>query len=283
MVDLNDIADGIPSMGGRKLGSLLRRLACDALSGTSIVEVGCWLGAGTAQLALGIKDRERPGEVSLHCFDRWRAQRSEVETAAQKAGLRFTVSENTLPHVRRTLEPFEVPIQFHQGDILHARWDGGPISVYVDDASKGLPYLCHSLSTFGPSWIPGETVILWMDFHYWRKTGAVEHYYQQRFVEAFGDCFVPIDVEGSAAKTSLAMFRYKAPLGTEAWTWLLKQSAEALVAARNESSFVRMRKEIEGALSRIQKIPKSGSWRIAAGRCADVLRLIFAKLRSSKG
>ena len=121
-----------------------------------------------------------------------------------------------------------------------------------------------------------------MDFHYWRKTGAVEHYYQQRFVEAFGDCFVPIDVEGSAAKT-FAMFRYKAPLGTEAWTWLLKQSAEALVAARNEGSFVRMRKEIEGALSRIQKIPKSGSWRIAAGRCADVPARIFAKLRSSKG
>ena len=118
MVDLNDIADGIPSMGGRKLGPLLRRLACDAPNGTSIVEVGCWLGAGTAQLALGIKDRERPGEVSLHCFDRWRAQRSEVEKAAQKARLRFTVSENTLPHVRRTLEPFEVPIQFHQGDIL---------------------------------------------------------------------------------------------------------------------------------------------------------------------
>ena len=54
MVDLNDIADGIPSMGGRRFGSLLRRLACDALSGTSIVEVGCWLGAGTAQLALAL-------------------------------------------------------------------------------------------------------------------------------------------------------------------------------------------------------------------------------------
>ena len=155
----------------------------DAPGGTSIVEVGCWLGAGTAQLALGLREREREGRVLLHCFDRWQAQSVEIVKAAQK-GVSVSVLENTLPRVQRTLEPFEVPIQFHQGDLMHARWEGSPISVYVDDASKTLPLFYHSLATFAPFWIPGETVILLMDFHLWEKTGVATHQCQQRFVEA---------------------------------------------------------------------------------------------------
>ena len=62
--------------------SVLRNLARHAPAGTSIVEVGTWLGAGTAQLALGIRERARPSEVALHCYDRWQANRSEITKAA---------------------------------------------------------------------------------------------------------------------------------------------------------------------------------------------------------
>ena len=278
--DLDDVADGIPSMGGRKLGPVLRRAARAAPAGTAIVEVGCWLGAGTAQLALGVRDREHAGEVTLHCFDLWQAGLDERRKAA-RAGLRFTAFEDTLPHVRRTLEPFGVPIRFHQGDVLRARWNGEPISVYVDDLSKGLPLFCHSLATFGPSWIPGETKVLLMDFHSWRKTGAAGHEFQRRFFEIARHCFEPVAL-GDSTGTSSAMFRYRTPLGTEAWTWLLERSVEALVAAESEPALVRMRREVNSAFGLIRAIPSSSSRREVAALCAHTARRILKKLYSGK-
>src|SRR5690606_12370375 len=50
---LERLADEFPSMGGKKIGPFLRKLARAAPSHTAIVEVGSWLGAGTAQLAIG--------------------------------------------------------------------------------------------------------------------------------------------------------------------------------------------------------------------------------------
>ena len=44
-VHLYELANRIPSMGGMKIGPVLRQVARDAPGGTSIVEVGCWLGA----------------------------------------------------------------------------------------------------------------------------------------------------------------------------------------------------------------------------------------------
>ena len=281
-VHLYELANRIPSMGGMKIGPVLRQVARAAAGGTSIVEVGCWLGAGTAQLALGLREREREGRVSLHCFDRWQAQPVEIAKAAKK-GVSISVLENTLPRVQRTLEPFEVPIQFHQGDILHARWEGSPISVYVDDASKTLPFFYRSLATFAPFWIPGETVILLMDFYRWRKTGAPKDQCQQHVVEAISDCFTPIAHEGRATESPLAMFRYTAPLGTEAWTWLLKQSSEAVAVAEYETRRSQIR--IADLRNKIQSLHNSTSWRVTAPlrRCADGIRGIFGRGGSSKG
>ena len=97
--DLKAVADQIPSMGGRKIGAWLRQAARDAPSNTSIVEVGCWLGAGTAQLALGIRERPYPKDVSLHCYDRWKATTSEVDKA-----LRWPLAK-PLQESARTLPP----------------------------------------------------------------------------------------------------------------------------------------------------------------------------------
>lgn len=268
---LEDAAARIPSKGGRKLGPLLQEAARRAPGGTAVVEAGSWLGAGTAQLALGIRDRKRP-DVTLHCFDRWRASPDEVAAAA-RAGLRLRPFEDTLPHVRRTLEPFGVPIRFHQGDLEHARWDGGAISVYVDDASKQRPLFCHALATFAPSWIPGETTIFLMDFHYWRKSKARaredEFQFQRRFIEAAGGCFEPIEVPRT--RTSLAMFRYKAALGAEVWAWLLDQSLEALAEEKRASR----RKLLKSIIGR--------KWSEAAVRGAYAARRMLAHLRSPHG
>ena len=187
-VDLYGMADAIPSMGGARLGPVLRDLARNAPAGASIVEVGSWLGAGTAQLALGVRERQHPQSVTIHSYDLWRANWSNRAKAAV-FGMRLSFREDTLPRVRRLLEPFGVPVVFHQGDIRRAGWDGGPISVYVDDAAKTPALFVRVLQTFGRSWIPGETVVVLMDYEHWRKTGVAAHRCQQHFIESNRECF----------------------------------------------------------------------------------------------
>ena len=267
LADLEAAAARIPSMGGRKLAPLLREAARRAPGGTAIVEVGCWIGSGTAQLALGIRGRERP-DVALHSFDRWRTTHPGQIARAAREGLRLEPSEDTLPRVRRSLEPFGVPVRFHRGEIEHARWNGGPISVYVDDASKRLPIFCHALATFAPSWIPGETTIFLMDFH--------KAEFQRRFIEAAGGCFEPLEVR---VRTALAMFRYKVALDAGVWAWLLEQSLEALAV---EQSIGPVRKLREAWIQFIDGPVRT--WTHTAERGAYVARHhMLAHLRSPRG
>ena len=200
----------------------------------SIVEVGTWLGAGTAQLALGIRERARPSEVALHCYDRWQANRSEI-TKAAGCGVHLAFEEDTLPRVRRTLEPFGVPVEYHKGELLGVRWDGGPISVYVDDAAKMPEAFLHALRTFGPSWVPGTTRLVFMDYDYWR-TGILEHRCQKAVVESNAACFERLE----HIDLSHAVFRYmgaieKVPI--EVASMALRQVRQRLRACHDSISW----------------------------------------------
>ena len=181
VADLSDLASQIARQGDKKIYPLLRELARTAPANTAIVEIGSWFGAGTAHLALGIRERPCPGDITLHCYDRWQASRREVAKKAKFPGAKLKVGNDILPHVRRTLEPFGVPIQFQKGELLSASWSGTPISVYVDDASKSPELFVHALDTFLPSWIPGSTRVVLMDFDYLEKLGTYEHQCQKLF------------------------------------------------------------------------------------------------------
>ena len=206
---LGEQALRIPSMGGHKIGTFLRRIARDAPLQTSIVEVGCWFGAGTAQLALGVLERVPHQRIPIHCFDRWIVDLTQVEKARQFANLEIVSGQDTLPLTIDYLRPFGVEMHFTKGNIKHANWQGGPISVYVDDASKVPKMFSHALKTFGPWWIPGVTIIVMMDYSYWQKSGRADHKCQQEFMERYGDHFSAISNIGSRGP---AAFRYETPL-----------------------------------------------------------------------
>lgn len=240
------VADEIPSMGGREIGPILREYTKAAPAGTAVVEVGCWLGAGTAQLALGIRERTTGSPLSIYCYDRWTANEPEVAKAALQ-GLSLEVGEDILPHTRRMLAPFGVPIQFLKGDLRKACWTAGPISVYVDDASKTPKLFLHSLGTFGPSWIPGETVIFLMDFDIWTKTGNAEHRCQKEFIEAHPQSFERIPYP------DVAVFRYSHPVNFTAW-----------IMGRFEKEAKQLAKVIEQKEAALRRIKGSLSWRITS-------------------
>ena len=127
-----------------------------------------------------------------------------------------------------------------------------------------------------------------MDFYRWRKTGAPKDQCQQHVVEAISDCFTPIAHEGRAIETTLAMFRYTAPLGTGAWTWLLKQAAKAVAVAEYETRRSQIRiadlsDKVRRREDRIRHIHDSTSWRVTAPlrRCAEGVRGILGRGSSS--
>ena len=212
LAELEERAALFPSMGGKEIGPFLRGLARNAPASTAIVEVGSWLGAGTAQLALGLRERGAEQSVTIHSYDRWIATKPEIEKAAQKANLRFSPNQDTLPWVMQALQPFGVGIKFVKGDIAVVDWAGGPISVYVDDAAKVPARFFHVLRTFGSWWVPGVTVLVLMDFHYWEKTGSEDHKCQKYFIDAHPEHFAQIE---DFRRASNAAFVYRKKLDFE--------------------------------------------------------------------
>lgn len=197
----------IPSDGGLKIGAHLRAAVREAPANTAIVEIGSWLGAGTAQLAMGVRERTDDHGLAIHCYDNFRAIEPEIPKA-QKWGLSLTVGQDTLPIVKDFLAPFEAPITFHQGLIEEQAWDGTPISVCVLDAPKGSRPFFSTIKEFGPSWIPEKTAVFLMDYHYWRKSGKDDHKAQMEFVESNPAHFSkPVPLHGSVIMT-----RYLEPL-----------------------------------------------------------------------
>ena len=162
-MNLERHADTIPSMGSAAIGPWLRRWASEC--STNIVEVGSWLGAGTAQLALGA----RMSGASIHVYDQWQANAREVRSAGL-SGVELQEGQDTLPLVRDFLKPFKADITFHKGDIHQATWTGNPIGMYIDDAAKRPRAFHHVLKTFAPSWEDGCILVL-MDFWYFESAG----------------------------------------------------------------------------------------------------------------
>ena len=203
-MDLGACIKLIPSNGGRQNGAFLQKIASEAPRGTAIIELGTWLGAGTAQLALGLLGRNYPPVI--HCFDQWQASRSEARLAVERTGLVLQPGRDTLPIVKQLLEPFGASIEYHKGRIESAIWNGPPISVHVDDAAKAPDVFLHALKTFGPYWIPGRTVVLLMDFLFHARHPKAESKCQVDFIAAHAHCFTPIEHEfvGSARA-----FRYE--------------------------------------------------------------------------
>jgi hypothetical protein len=206
---LEDTAARIPSMNTPFAKALLRDFAASAPNDAAIVEIGTWLGSGTAQLALGITERDQA--VSIHSYDRFLADENESQRAAA-GGLDIAPSSDTRPVVEGLLQHFPVEIHLHKLDLFDIRWENGPIGLYVDDAAKRPSAFYHMIETFAPFWIPSQTIIVLQDFNYWRKLSSPRsrrrYRVQRDFVERHPDCFTELKYD-ELAETSVAVFRYE--------------------------------------------------------------------------
>lgn len=199
-------------MGTHHVGETLKDLAAEVASNHSIVEVGTWLGGGTGWLAQGAARAEKA--VQVHTFDQFEARPDEVRKAS-KGQIEMQIGTDTLPVVRDLLASFDGAITFHKGDLVSAEWNGGPIGLYVDDAAKTPTLFYHALATFAPHWVPGETVIVLLDYRFWETLkswrGRRRFRVQQHVVEQHPQCFEEI-LSDVFAPLRMGAFRYTAPL-----------------------------------------------------------------------
>ena len=165
LAQLEALAARLPSMGGREIGHYLRQCVRGLCDGDTIIELGTWLGAGTAQVCLGL--RESGVRAVVHTYDRFEARATERTKAAGR-GIKLKSHENTLPRVERMISGFGVEVHLHRGDIHVARYKGPAIALHIDDACKREPVFLHALKTWGPWWIPGRTIVVLMDYYYWQ-------------------------------------------------------------------------------------------------------------------
>lgn len=206
---------GIPSLGGQKIGALLRHLVAEMSPHHSIVEAGAWLGAGTWHLADAAASRVP--SPPLHVYDRFQANKTEAERASA-AGIPLEAGADTLDVVKRHISTVSTKVNFHKCDLTQCEWNGDPVGLLVDDAAKQSKLFSALLTTFGPSFVPGETVLVLMDFHYWKKhetsPNVDEYRAQADFMAAHTHAFQHMG-DPNIRKTSTAVFRYVAPLDFE--------------------------------------------------------------------
>jgi len=187
--EISDVVRAIPSMGGREIGRYLREWAAGVPDHREIVELGVWLGAGTAQMALGVK---RSGaDVIVHGYDRFRAGTSEV-MKARNQGIELEHGQNTEPVVVGLLESAGVIdcVGLTIGEIGDRKYQGWPIGMYVDDACKREEQFLRALRLFGPYWVPEETIVVLMDFWYFeRKPGVKGLRFQYEWMQQHASSF----------------------------------------------------------------------------------------------
>lgn len=169
------------------------------------VECGSWLGRSFAHLCDGLQlagyDRV------AHSFDRFEANPDEVAKAAAQ-GVELRAGQDTSGLFLDNVKPHYPGVRAHRGRIERAEWCGDPIEIFLIDAAKREAPFKATLQTFGPSFIPGVTVIGLMDFNFHRKKAPPEnepYLYQRRMVESLGD---RLEVMRDWVEKDPAFFRY---------------------------------------------------------------------------
>jgi len=175
--------DRIPSQGGRQLGEDFDKYVSLMDNGLSIVEMGAWLGAGTAQIAYSMQKYGKD-KSTLYCIDSFLVHGRELEKAKNQ-GLMVKHHQDTLSIVKNYLSELSenVNIEFHKMNVMTYKHTGEKIGVYVLDCAKKDPTFTTLITKMEKYFIPGKTIVFFMDYYYYKKTKSDSNKAQERYVK----------------------------------------------------------------------------------------------------
>ena len=179
----------IPSQNNKKVAEYCYELGKSLTGNGCVGELGSWLGGSIEPVAKALAEAGK--NTDIHLFDRFYVAKDRVgETEiikAKKQGVHLKLGQDTLPIVQDYLNPINPNIKYHKvQDIRDSQWDNGVIELYMDDVCKSEKLFSYAIKTFSPYWIPGETVLVLMDFNY-----DVAQY-QRKFIAKYSDHFTKV-------------------------------------------------------------------------------------------
>jgi len=201
----------IPAMTPPEVHDYLRTVGKQWTGEGLAVELGCWLGASTVPLLDGLTDA---GYSDFYwAFDNWHATKSEVQKAKEQ-GLVIKVGQDLMPLFLENTEEFGLiqPIKGSLPDTL-GEYNGGPIEICLFDAPKKDPVFTKCLKQLEPHFLPGITVIGFLDYYAYEKHTGQKCY----------DLSIPVRTTENEADSfelmqhwpglcSCAFFKYKKPM-----------------------------------------------------------------------
>jgi len=195
----------IPSMTGPATHQALETTGRDWRGDGVAVECGSWLGASAVALLTGLTAAgyDRP----FYAFDRWSANRSQVEKA-RAAGVTISVGQDLRPLFFANVGPVYGNIIATSCELSRMEWNGPEVEILVLDAAKRGQAFENVMAQFG-GWLVDRATVALLDYHYWRKLPiAIANSFrnQERWVQARADRFTwEWDIPGESG----AVFRYR--------------------------------------------------------------------------
>lgn len=180
--------NAIPAMNEPEVYRELTRFSSQLPSGSNVVQLGCWLGAGTSAVLQGCAEQPL---ITVHCYDRWKASEKEVLKAAH-SGVKISRGQDLLPIFRSNVGDYSDEVKVHRCEFENISFIPGNISFMIVDGGKGKRTFFSVMKRFSSSWIAETTVVALLDFWHFRNVSPGKmhlHLHQKQFVEANSESF----------------------------------------------------------------------------------------------
>ncbi len=132
-----------------------------------IVELGCWLGAGTIALAQGLVQSAQTPEPLIHSYDIFIWENSMSAFLQGRALDRpLNTNDSFLEQYLQEIKPCQDWVKVHAGDLLLETWEEGAIEFLFVDAMKSWELSGHIVRQFFTALVPGKSTVFHQDFAY---------------------------------------------------------------------------------------------------------------------
>jgi len=171
MDNLLNIANVVPEMGngGKKIKEELIREAAKVVPGNAIVDIAPFLGSTTVFLSYGLFKSENL-ESTIYSVDLWDINLNEkYQKWLDCKKLDIT---DLRQEYNKNIKPFTdegIRIKPIKSDIRNYNYSGELIQIIVDDSGVDKGMTDHVLKSMSPYFIPGKTIIFFMDYYFFQN------------------------------------------------------------------------------------------------------------------
>jgi hypothetical protein len=154
----------IPAMTTDAERECFYRLAKEGAGKGAVVELGAWLGAGTAWIAAGVRDSGADAKAKV--YDRFDAKANhavKVKHWCENHDVDKVAVGTPFEQFRANLGPLLQYVEPSKCEIGGIKWLNGPVSVLICDAPKRVREISSVLTTFREALKP-DSIMAWQDF-----------------------------------------------------------------------------------------------------------------------